>query len=300
MDRARVPLGRHPSRMRNTVSRMGDLAADTAVEQVGDGRYVAKLSREWEIWGPMGGYVASVALRAAGASSQFARPVSFFCHYLGVAKFERIDLKVTPLRAGRTALSQRVSVTQDGRTILDATVWSVGENDGLEHDDAEAPHVPGPNELQPIEELVPDSPAPFPFWGNLEMRPVHFNKTWPPSGPLAPVWQAWCRFRPTATFQADPWVDACRSVILVDVQSWPSASSRHAWKEPHGFIAPSLDLYVGFHTLAADQPWLLADGHAPLSRDGMFGWTGRLWTPGGRLVASGGGQALYRRVPATP
>jgi acyl-CoA thioesterase-2 len=46
---------------------MGDLAADTRVEQVGNGRYGAHLSSEWEIWGPMGGYVAAIALRAAGA-----------------------------------------------------------------------------------------------------------------------------------------------------------------------------------------------------------------------------------------
>ena len=46
---------------------MGDLAADTAVEPLGDGRYRASVSRDWEIWGPMGGYIASIALRAAGA-----------------------------------------------------------------------------------------------------------------------------------------------------------------------------------------------------------------------------------------
>ena len=34
---------------------MGDLAADTAVTEVGEGRFVATLSRDWEIWGPMGG-----------------------------------------------------------------------------------------------------------------------------------------------------------------------------------------------------------------------------------------------------
>ena len=55
---------------------MGDLAADTAVTEVGEGRYTARLSRDWEIWGPMGGYVAATALRAAGAASPFD-PVSY-------------------------------------------------------------------------------------------------------------------------------------------------------------------------------------------------------------------------------
>ena len=34
------------------------------------------MSRDWEIWGPNGGYVASIALRAAGAHSRFDRPGS--------------------------------------------------------------------------------------------------------------------------------------------------------------------------------------------------------------------------------
>ncbi len=61
---------------------MGDLGIDTAVESLGDGRYRGTLSKEWEIWGPMGGYVAAVAFRAAGAESVFPRPASFACHYL--------------------------------------------------------------------------------------------------------------------------------------------------------------------------------------------------------------------------
>jgi acyl-CoA thioesterase II len=276
---------------------MGDMARDTMVEPAGDGRYVARLSREWEIWGPMGGYVAAVALRAAGAQSPFARPASFFCHYVRVADFDRVELEVSTLRSARSALSQRVLVTQDEKTVLDATVWSVGSVEGLTHDDVVMPDVPAPDALRPFEEIMADRSPTYPFWDNVEARPVHVRAEWPPPEPLAPVWQSWCRLRPTATFD-DPWVDACRSLILIDIQSWPAAAQRHAWREPHGFIAPSLDLYVAFHHPAPAQDWLLADGHAPVSGDGLLGWTGRLWTPGGALVATGSGQALYRTVRA--
>ena len=277
------------------LSAVGDLSADTRIEQCGPGRYSATLSRDWEIWGPMGGYVAALAMRSAGASSPFQRPASFFCHYLGVAAFDRVELRVTTLRAARSALSQRVSVTQGDRAILEATVWSVDENDGLEHDEYSPPDVPSPEDLHSRDEL--SAASTFAFWDNVEMKPVRFAEEWPPSGPLPPVWQAWCRFRPVPTFEDDPWLDACRSLILADVQSWPANSQHHAWREPHGFIAPSLDLYVAFHRPAPREEWLLADGYAPVSRGGMFGWTGRIWTPTGTLVASGGGQALYRRVP---
>ena len=96
---------------------MGDLADDTAVRAVGDGddgRFQATLSPDWEIWGPMGGYVAACALRAVGAGAgPDQRPATFSCHYLSVARFGTVDLQVTTRRRGRTASSQRVEVTQD-------------------------------------------------------------------------------------------------------------------------------------------------------------------------------------------
>lgn len=273
---------------------MGDLEQDTAVKALGQGRFQAELSADWEIWGPMGGYVAAVALRAAGASSDGARPATFSCHYLGVAAFGPIDLRVETRKQGRSATSRRVEVTQEGRAILDASVWSVGEAEGLEHDETVAPAVPGPDELASIEELVPDFEPSFPFWNNLEGKPVDFVGKWPPDAPLSAQWQQWLRFRPTATF-ADPWVDAARSVILVDLPSWPAAHRPHAWTEPP-FIAPTLDLNVAFHQPTADDDWLLCDGEALLSTAGLFGWTARVWSPGGALHASGGGQCLYRRI----
>jgi acyl-CoA thioesterase-2 len=279
--------------------RMGDLGEDTAVEALGDGRYRATLSADWEIWGPMGGYIAAFALRAAGAATEHPHPAAFFCHYLGVARFEPIDLTVSVRRQGRAASSHRVEITQDGRPILDAMVWSVADTEGLEHDETVAPDVPGPDQLPSIEELLPpDAEPPFPFWRNFDAKPIAFEAEWPPEGPRPARWQEWLRFLPTASF-ADPWVDAARSVILVDLPSWPSAHRPHAWRQPP-FIAPTLDLSVAFHRPTADDEWLLCDGAAPLSTRGLFGWTARVWSPGGHLHASGGGQCLYRpvRTPA--
>ena len=277
---------------------MGDLEHDTGVEALGEGRYRATLSPEWEIWGPMGGYVAAVALRAAGVSSPFRRPASLACQYLAVAEFGAVDVTVTSRRSARTALAQRIEMTQRGRPVLDATVWSVGEVRGLEHDAAVAPGVPGPDGLASMEELLPGEPPFFPFWDNIETRPLAFERPWPPDGPRPPVWQSWARFRPTATFE-DPWVDAARAVILLDVQSWPAASRQHAWRQ-HAYVAPSLDLYVAFHEPAHDSEWLLADGYAPVAGEGLFGWWGRVWSTTRRLVASAAGQALFREVPSRP
>ena len=139
-----------------------------------------------------------------------------------------------------------------------------------------------------------DAAPPFPFWRNFDAKPLAFEADWPPDGPRPARWQEWLRFLPAATFE-DPWVDAARSVILVDLPSWPSAHRPHAWTQPP-FIAPTLDLSVAFHQPAVGEEWLLCDGEAPLSTGGLFGWTARVWSAGGGLLASGGGQCLYRRV----
>ena len=280
---------------------MGDLEQDTAVTATGEGTFEATLCRDWEIWGPMGGYVAGVALRAAGAApdAQDRTPVAFACHYLGVARFEPVQLRVETRRGGRAALSQRIEMTQDGRPILDASAWSIAPNEGLEHDETTGPGVPDPDGLPSVEELMgEDSPPPFPFWQNFESKPVDFIKPWPPTAPHEARWRNWLQFAPTATFE-DPWVDACRSVILVDLPSWPAGHRPHAWQAPP-YIAPTLDLSVAFHRPANDQPWLLCDGEAPTSTGGLLGWNAKVWSPGGKLHASGGGQCLYRRTRPQP
>ncbi|WP_040339648.1 acyl-CoA thioesterase [Candidatus Blastococcus massiliensis] len=275
---------------------MSDLGVDTQVEQVDEGRFRATPSPEWDIWGPMGGYIASFALRAVGATAHDRVPAAFSCHYLGVARPEPIDIEVHHVKPGRVASSSTVAITQNGKPILNALVWAVAENEGLEHDETVPPDVPGPDELKSIEELVPaGSGPPFPFWNNLEGRPVAWEDA-PPDGPRPAVWQEWLRFRTTATFP-DPWTDAARSVILIDLPSWPSAHRPHAWQRP-AYIAPTLDLNVAFHRPATEEPWLLCDGSAPVSTRGMFGWRANVWSPGGTLHASGGGQCLYRRRPS--
>jgi acyl-CoA thioesterase II len=279
-----------------TLVPMGDLGDDTAVRPCGQGRFEATLSPDWEIWGPMGGYVAACALRAVGASTEHPRPAAFSCHYLGVARFAPVDIRVISRKEGRMAAAHRVEMEQEGRPILDAMVWSARDGvDGLEHDETVPPDVPGPHDLPNIRDLLSEEDPPYPFWNNLDARPIDFEAAWPPSGPRPARWQQWLRFTPTATF-ADPWIDAVRSLILVDLPSWPSAHRPHAWRTPP-FTAPTLDLNVAFHAPTRDHEWLLCDGAAPLSTAGLFGWTARVWSPSGQLHASGGGQCLYRRLP---
>lgn len=64
---------------------MGDLAADTELTASGEGAFTRLRHRDWEIWGPNGGYLATLALRAAGLHCGRARPANITVHFLGVA-----------------------------------------------------------------------------------------------------------------------------------------------------------------------------------------------------------------------
>jgi acyl-CoA thioesterase-2 len=265
---------------------VGDIEQQTAVEPMGDGRFVAMVHPDWEIWGPCGGYVAA---------SPLVRPASFFCHYLSVASFAPVELEVTPLRTGRTVLAQRVAMSQEGRPVLDAMIWSVGEVEGLEHEDVDPPDVPDPDASPRWADLRPDEDRPaMRFWDNFDQRPLQWSEEWPPPGPQPPTWRAWVRPRPTASFE-DPWVDAARSLIVLDVGSWPAGSRPHMYLEPP-FIAPSLDLYAAFQYPGSASDWLLLDAHSPVAHGGLLSWTGRVWSRERRLIASGGGQAVFRHT----
>jgi acyl-CoA thioesterase II len=297
---------------------MGDLAADTALEPVagpgdeagqeapaaaGERRcYAGTLSPDWAIWGPNGGYVASLALRAAGLATGRARPASIVAHILGVAAFDHVDLDVTLLRTSRLASSARVTMTQGDRPILEALVWGLDPGGAsLDHDVVPVPQVPRPDELPTRDERVADipleqRPADLPFFHNLDLRQPGWRDDWPPTGPLDPTIHWWSRFVPTARFD-DPWVDACRLLIPIDTMGWPAAVLAHAYREPLATVAVTVDLSVGFHRPTEDE-WLLAEAAAPLATGGLVAASGRVWDEAGALVASGGQTMLCRPAPA--
>lgn len=280
---------------------MGDLAVDTAVEG-GDGRYHAELSRDWEIWGPNGGYVAAIALRAAGAHTPLRRPASFHCHYLGVAEFDGVDLAVEPVRESRRAASLRVAMSQAGRPILEAMVWVVGDLDGLRHDAAPIPDVPQPDALPSVAGLMPQEERGMyhRFWSNFEERPLSWipRAEWEHREPSEPRLRSWYRYVPQATF-SDPFVDAARVLLLTDTLMWPAAVRAYR-NDDLTYYAPSIDLSTQFHGLAPESEWLLCEAFSPVARDGLVGGTTTVWSSDGRLLATGAQQMMCRPGSLAP
>ena len=281
---------------------MGDLDRDTAV--VGDGgHYTATLSDDWEIWGPNGGYIGAILLRAAGASTDLPVPASLAVHYLARAGFDEVQLQVRTLRRTRRAEAVAVSMTQGDRAIAEGLAWFIGSDlPGLEHDETAMPEVAGPEGLPTMTERqrAAGIESPFRFWDNLENRPLRWLDDWPPPGPMPPVSESWFRFRPTATFD-DPLVDAARVVVVLDTMGWPAATNVHAWQwspeGPPSWVAPSLDLYVRFHQAVPDSEHLFVRMEAPLAAGALITTEGRAWSQDGRLLASGSSQLLSTPVP---
>src|SRR5437879_13782885 len=108
---------------------MPSLDLDTRVSGT-EGHYRAVISSDWEVWGPNGGYVAAIALRAAGAEARIARPVAFAGHYLAVARFAPVDIAVVVAHRGRRSDSIRAAMTQAGKPILGAIVRTARDTAG--------------------------------------------------------------------------------------------------------------------------------------------------------------------------
>lgn len=276
---------------------MGNLAEDTRVEG-GDGTYTANVSRDWEIWGPNGGYISSLALRAAGAHSRFARPASIVGHFLGVAGFEPLEIAVTTTRAAKRAEAMRVSLTQHDAPIFEAMVWSVGDVSGLEHDATDRPAYPDPESVPPTSERLADRAMENPyhkFWANFDERVAddHWVDDWDNREPSMPEMHQWYRFLPASTFD-DPWVDACRSLILVDTLGWPAVCRLHIKPD---YIAPSIDIACAFHHARPAEPWMLVQARAISATGGLVGCENRVWSRDGALLAHGTSQLLCRPMP---
>ena len=269
---------------------MANFLDDTRVEPGEPGRFGAALSPSWAVWGPNGGYVAAIALRAALAQSRLPRPASLQCHFLAVGEFASVELRVTSLGGSKRAESLRVEVIQKERALLVASVWVVDEGlEGFAHDFAAAPAVPRPAELRGYQDLAGDEYAQwYPIWRSIEGRPLRWREP-----PGRPEWQTWLRF--TDTVIPDREADAVRQLFWLDFPGWNATIAAHAW--PFRYLTPNLDLTVQFHGFAPQTEWMLADGVVPLAQDGLLGCVSRLWAEDGRLLATGTSKHVCRPNP---
>jgi acyl-CoA thioesterase len=250
-----------------------------------DGAYSAVLSRDWEIWGPNGGYLAAIALRASGRLAEIPHPVSFYCHFLSSPAFAEVELSVEILKRGRRAESLAVRMTQEGRPVLSALVRTATDGEGHEHQEASPPAVASPEDSESIAR-VKDGKLLFPYWGNFSCRRAEDVEGGEEEPKGRAVIREWVRFEPAASF-ADPFLEAARPLILLDTFGWPAAWQRYGEETR---VAPNLDTAAWFHHADPASEWLLIDEECHHAGGGLLGVAGRVWSQSGRLLASGGAQ----------
>jgi acyl-CoA thioesterase-2 len=152
------------------------------------------------------------------------------------------------------------------------------------------PAVPQPDALRSYAEIADNYDEWYPVWRTIDGRPVESGEA---AGP--PVWHTWMRLFETPSLDDDPFLEAARTLMWMDLMMWNAASRPHPWPQTH--LAPNLDLSVLFHDAAPKDEWLLCDAHSPVGREGLVGCNGRVWTPDGRLLASGLSHLLCRPNP---
>lgn len=252
-----------------------------------------QLDPGWTIWGPAGGYIAAIALRAAGEQAPAGhRPLTLTGQFVRIAKPGALAVAVEPIKIGNSALFG-VTLSQAGKPVFLAQIWTSGRAMASHPVQPVMPAVPPPQALRDQAEMAAERGISLiGFWDNVEGRPVNFRQYGDP--PAADTHQLrWVRFRDWAAID-DPFLDAMRSTMLIDIGVWPGHWHRLA--EPADYGAPSLDIAVHYHDGAPASAWLLSDADSDVSGNGSISGRVRIWSDDGRCVATGSGHCLV--VPA--
>lgn len=263
--------------------------ADTAVEDLGGGRFGAEMSERWWVGkGPNGGYVAAVILRAiqAGAGAERA-PRSLTVHYQRAPQAGPVEIEVTLEREGGRVSFLSARLTQAGK--VQATAQAVlSENWSEEETFAEVrmPDAGEPGELQPVDPAGDGRPN---MLQNYRVRPALGAQIFS-GGP--PQTGAWIRTReprlldaPLAAAFLDTWFPA--PFVRLD--------------RPFG--APTIDYTVHFRAplppagAEPEDPYLVSF-KSNTARHGFFEEDGELWTADGTLLAHSRQLALLLEPPA--
>ncbi|GAA0315341.1 thioesterase family protein [Actinoallomurus spadix] len=247
---------------------MGGFAAATAVRRVAEGRYAVELDGDFGIEQAInGGYSLAVMTRALLEDSPHPHPIATSASFLRVAKAGPAEVRVEPLKAGRTAAVARVTLVQNDQALVEALI-TTGTLDG----DAAPVYSIEQEKLPPIEECLEFAPNNG-FARQVDVRYDPATMGWLDGRPAGvPEMRGYLRLRepyePDGILLALA-VDALPPVVL--------NAGASGW-------APTVELT--WHMRAVPAPGRLAvHGRARLVSDGWFDEEIEVWDSAGRLVA---------------
>lgn len=267
---------------------MAGLIEATALTSTGEG-LAAQLDPAWDIWGPAGGYVAAIALRAVGHVAPLGhRPVTLTGQFVRAVKPGTLDVRVDVVKPGSTMLFA-VTLAQGGQPVFLAQLWTTARHDDCLPISPQMPDVHPPEQVRALRDICAERGiTEIEFWKNLDGRPLDFRQWSDPPSPETHQYR-WMRFRewePTS----DPFLDAMRSIVLIDIGVWPA--HWHRLTEAATYVAPSLDIAVHFHGGLPAGQWLLSDADSDVAACGTISGRVRVWSEDGRAIATGSGHCL--------
>jgi len=249
---------------------------DTAVEDLGGGRFGAEMSERWWVErGPNGGYVAAVVLRAIQAAAVIERPPrSLTVQFPRAPVAGPVEITVRTEREGGAVTFLSARMEQQGELQAAALAVLADDFDASGFAELQMPAVDPPGELySPDPAQVAGMPAMF---QNYDVRPALGDEAFSGGAPYSGLW---IRARQPRL------LDAPLAAAILD--AWfPAPFIRLDRPVP----APTIDYTVHFRAplpepgASPEDPYL-ATFRSGLARGGFFEEDGELWSQEGSLLA---------------
>lgn len=266
---------------------------DTAVEDLGDNRFLAQLSSGYSIGPyPNGGYLLAIVVSAMGKTTSLPDPMAVSAHYVSASKHRQsagIDVEV--VRAGRSYATLAARLHQDGteRMRVLATYGDLGAGDGETVELASPPELPPPEACLGRDALLqPPNALDAEIRNRFDVRFHPDTLGWRRPGGRTGRGEVggWVRF-------ADGREPDAQSLVLI-ADSMPPAVFDLA---PGGWV-PTLEFTV--YIRARPSPgWLRAWFRTRHLRNGLLEEDGEVWDSAGVLVAQSRQLARLNRPVST-
>jgi len=264
------------------------------LEPRGGDRYIGRRQRDGG-GRVFGGQAIAQALGAARRTvPQDRHTHSLHAYFLRGGDAEQpIEFRVKRDLDGRSFSNRRVVASQDGKPILNLIASFQMPQEGLEHQFAQMPNVPPPEDLVPdsvirreVAMQMPEGPTRDYM---LRPRPIDFRsveaRDWLQPEKRAPVAHVW--FRTVAPLPDDLPVHRSVCAYASDFQLLATALQPHGLSMPHGDVkGASLDHAIWYHGRFRADDWLLYVIESPWSGLARGFGRGQIFTRDGRLVAS--------------
>lgn len=264
-----------------------DLEADTVLRADGEGHFTIDLSPGWNIWGMNGGYLAAVALRAAGGSAAWEAPAAISVSFLSRPRPGPAQVSVEVIRRTGKAECRSVTMAQDSTPILTGSVWCAAG--GLEGNEPRRRVLPAPESVPTrLERINNEESLLLPWQVAIEDRPLFFADEWPDGwgtrAPSEPEFEGWFRCRPEAIFKS-PWVNAARVLVISDIYPLFGYIQATRGLEFTCRVA-TIWLSVQFHRPTDQEEFLFGDCRVLGAAGGLIGTSTSIWSRDGKCCAT--------------